>query len=113
MAEMKKPCGHPAHPEDGNIGIVKPGAPHVARGDDVRAHLDEPGWFLGKFCKFGFPVPSGFKEYMWVKVGSVTGRQLQGVLKNTPIHALVQNEDDVIFTTDEIVDVYEEPHVPV
>lgn len=102
---MGKPCGHPAHPEDDNIGRVDPTkGPRVERGADVKAHLADPSWFVGRSCKLGFPIPQNI-EYMWVKVTGLTGSELEGTLQNTPVYADVSYGDRVAFTTDEIVDV--------
>lgn len=99
--------GHrPHHPECGNIGRVAPGGrPRADREADVKKHLAEPAWFVGKFCKLGFPTPKGDKEYMWVKVEVLQGKELIGSLHNTPVFAEFAHGDGVGFTTDEIIDV--------
>lgn len=107
-----KPCGHPHHPEDGNIGhIPVGGAVRTLRADDVKAHLTDPAWFVGKYCKLGFPEPdSTRKEYMWVKVNSFTAesKELEGPLDNDPVRIPDLHSGALIaFTADEIIDVYE------
>lgn len=104
-----KPCGHPAHPEDGNLGLVKLGdKPRADRAGDVEAHRTDPEWFVGKSVKLGVPTPVGDNEYMWFLVEKLEGAELVGSLRNHPIKC--QNiawGDQVAFTADEIIDVYE------
>lgn len=109
----RKPCGHPDHPEDGNIGIICKGAgPSVLRGDEVKQHQADPWWFVGRFAKLGFPTGHGDdREYMWVRVTGLEGAELRGLLKNTPVRCHGLSFDDVIgFKPDEIIDVYDEPY---
>ena len=111
-ATMKKPCGHAAHPEDGNFGVRPKGqGPHIERGTDVEAHRSEPGWFVGKFVKLAFAtgrMPGEF-EYMWVEVQGVTEvHELRGVLKNTPLRCKDFTwGEELTFSMDEILDVYD------
>ncbi len=108
---MGKPCGHAAHPEDGNFDIVPTGSPATShRAEDVKNHLTTPKWFVGKFCKLGFPVPnSTHREYMWVEAQAIEKDKLQGPLKNTPLKIPALFHGDLIeFAADEIIDVYEE-----
>lgn len=98
----------PKEPE-GNIGHVcsdcapKPGG-----------YKDQPlAFFVGKIVKLGFPTgledgPS--LEHMWVQVKEVVEEEgkpaLKGVLDNDPAFAPGGCGDLVVFTVDEIEDVY-------
>lgn len=99
------PNGH--HVECGNFGRIPPGAkPLALRGEEVEAHRAEPQWFVGKFCKLGFPTSDPIhKEFMWVKVLKIESKELHGALWNHPVFADADHGDVVAFTTDEIVDV--------
>jgi hypothetical protein len=115
MTELisEKPCGHPHHPEDGNLGHIPEGGPvRAERAVDVKAHLTNPAWFVGKYCKLGFPEPHNTrKEYMWVLADSFNPqtKELEGPLKNTPVRIPGLCHGAVIaFTADEVIDVYEE-----
>jgi hypothetical protein len=110
-----KPCGHPHHPEDGNVGRIGAAGPRVDRGADVEAHRSEPAWFVGRVIKLRFVAGehSEHVEFMWVAVDSVATEfgvlMLRGRLANDPvkpaIEALVRCGDEVKFTVDEILDV--------
>ena len=47
-------------------------------------------YFIGKYCKLGFPVPEGCgptHEHMWIKVtGPGKEKELRGNLDNTPFY---------------------------
>lgn len=107
-----KPCGHPPHPEDGNLGFIPVGGSiRIEHGEAVEAHRDDPKWFVGKNCKLGFPVLNDArerKEYMWVQVldlGKET-KELVGRLANTPVMPSEFSHGSLLsFETSEIVDV--------
>lgn len=106
-----KPCGHPPHPEDGNLGLIPIGGPpRIDNEEAVEAHRADPKWFVGRHCKLGFPVPNDpkeRKEYMWVKVLEREGdKELIGQLANTPVVIRDYNFGSLLaFETSEIVDV--------
>jgi uncharacterized protein YegJ (DUF2314 family) len=105
---MSKPCGHPAHPEDGNLGRIPVGGKvRVEHGEAVADHRNDPQWFVNRHCKLAFPVPgTDHKEYMWVQVLSLEGSELVGRLANTPIQIKDMAHGDLFaFKTHEIIDV--------
>lgn len=112
QAELKKPCGHADHPEDGNFGIVPKGrGPRIENGAMVEANRNKPGYFVGKFVKLAFPtgLMPGDIEYMWVEVKALHGdakHELRGTLNNHPLRCTFFVFGEVLaFGTDEILDV--------
>ena len=96
-----------------NVGFVCKGcapAPNPA----LARHLFK--WYLGKYCKLGFPITKGPRagnnEYMWVLVTGKTVENrktmLVGVLNNDPVFVTdYKNGDGVAFGRDEICEIME------
>jgi uncharacterized protein DUF2314 len=82
-----------------NIGAVcDRHAPKAGRYKDA-----DPKTFIGKYVKLGFPSKSGRIEHMWVRVESIEGAELHGVLDNDPVLDVgFVCGDGVGFTVDEI-----------
>lgn len=101
------PDGH--HVECGNLGRIAPGGkPRALRAEEVEAHRAEPQWFVGRFCKLGFPTSDPqHKEFMWVRTLRFSEGELHGSLENHPVFAECDHGDVVAFTTDEVIDVSE------
>ena len=108
-----KACGHWQHPEDGNVQHVKENElPRVERGADVEAHRSDPAYFVGRYVKLRFEAEDEH-EYMWIEVHTLDTLEgvpaLRGRVDNIPgkraVKRTVSFNDEVTFTTDEIIDV--------
>jgi hypothetical protein len=105
-------CGHPDHPEQGNVGELGTQTPRAERGADVEAHRSDPTYFVGRCVKLCFAT-EGECEYMWVAVDAVEtvdgAPELQGWLCNTPVNRAVKRiwrwGEWLGFRTHEIIDV--------
>jgi hypothetical protein len=89
-----------------NIGFVCPD--HAPKPD--AQYFDKPfDWFMGKFCKLGFPTnrkEAPFTEFMWVHVCDHDGEFLVGNLNNDPVYVTEYKDGDgVAFVRNEICDV--------
>ena len=109
----RKACGHPEHPEDQNVEHIKEGeGPCVRRGADVEAQRSDPAYFVGRFVKLRFDA-EGEHEYMWIEVSTLDSLDgvpaLRGRVDNHPgkraVKRTVSFNDEITFTTDEIIDV--------
>lgn len=62
--------------------------------------------FVGRHVKIGFRFTGKNREFMWVKVASVVGGELEGTLDNDPVVVTyVKYGDTVQCGPEEIVDV--------
>lgn len=90
-----------------NIGWVCPD--HTPKPDPQ--YFDKPlDWFVGKYCKLGFPTERSeapFLEFMWVLVtATYEDHSLIGNLNNDPVFVKGYTDCDVVaFERTEICDV--------
>ena len=100
--------------EANNVGMICSNCADQ-RKKELNATAYEPDYFVGKFCKLGFPIASTTadrhakkprNEYMWVKVlmlADTPGQELLGTLANDPVYATQLAFGDLIeFNREEI-----------
>lgn len=106
---MPKECGHPDHPEDGNVGVADSVTSLRARNRAaVEEHKSDLPWFVNRTVKAGFPIREGSErcEWMWVEVTGSGEGQLTGKLVNHPVVARhLSWGQAVTFPIDRVLDV--------